>query len=86
MRATQTDEALIVDAEGATTRLEAVNWRPGQPVFRGRFEGQDFTVAVKPAAEGFIIRHRATTLHVLVLTPRSAELHSKLPAKKASAE
>ena len=83
-RASQKDDVLIVETDGATTRLEAVNWRPGQPVFRGRFEGRDFTVAVKPAAEGFTIRHRATTLHVLVLSPRSAELHSKLPAKKAA--
>jgi len=41
-------------------------------------------VAVKPAAEGFVIRHRATTLSVLVLTPRSAELHEKLPPKTAA--
>ena len=31
-----------------------------------------------------MIRHRATTLHVLVLSPRSAELHRKLPPKKAA--
>jgi len=73
-----------VEADGKRLRLENVHWRPGQPVFRGRFDGQDFTVAVKPAAEGFVIRHRATTLQVLVLTPRSAELHEKLPPKKAA--
>jgi len=39
---------------------------------------------VKPAAEGFVIRHRATTLHVLVLTPRSAELHERLPPRQAA--
>jgi len=65
-------------------RLEDIQWRPGQPVFRGNLDGADFTVSVKPAAEGFVIRHRATTLHVLVLTPRSAELHEKLPPKKAA--
>ena len=64
--------------------LSDVDWRPGRHVFRGVLDGRAFTVAVKPAAEGFVIRHRATTLHVLVLTPRSAELHEKLPPKKAA--
>ena len=61
--------------------LSGVTWRPGKPLLRGRLDGQDFTVAVKPAAEGFIIRHRAAQAKVLVLTPRSAELHEKLPEK-----
>ena len=82
VQTSEADGGLLVNAEGETTRLDAINWRPGQSVFRGRFEGRDFTAAVKPAAEGFLIRHRATTLHVLVLSPRSAELHAKLPPKK----
>ncbi|WP_310539150.1 acetyl/propionyl/methylcrotonyl-CoA carboxylase subunit alpha [Phenylobacterium sp.] len=64
--------------------LSDVDWRPGKHVLRGVLDGRPFTVAVKPAAEGFVVRHRATTLHVLVLTPRSAELHEKLPPKKAA--
>jgi propionyl-CoA carboxylase alpha chain len=70
--------------ENRALTLTDVDWRPGQHVFRGVLDGKAFTVAVKPAAEGFVIRHRATTLHVLVLTPRSAELHEKLPPKKAA--
>jgi propionyl-CoA carboxylase alpha chain len=75
---------LTIHGEGAKARLEDIHWRPGQPLFRGNFQGSDFTATVKPAAEGFLIRHRATTLHVLVLSPRSAELHEKLPPKKAA--
>ena len=70
--------------ENRALTLTDVDWRPGKHVFRGVLDGKAFTVAVKPAAEGFVIRHRATTLSVLVLTPRSAELHEKLPAKKAA--
>ncbi|CAN5858924.1 acetyl/propionyl/methylcrotonyl-CoA carboxylase subunit alpha [soil metagenome] len=70
--------------ENRVLTLSEVDWRPGKHVFRGVLDGRAFTVAVKPAAEGFVIRHRATTLNVLVLTPRSAELHEKLPAKKAA--
>jgi propionyl-CoA carboxylase alpha chain len=75
---------LTITTEGRKLRLEDIQWRPGQPLFRGNLDGTDFTVTVKPAAEGFVIRHRATSLRVLVLTPRSAELHGKLPPKKAA--
>ena len=78
------DGGLCLQRDGKTLRLEDIHWRPGQPVFRANLDGVDFTVTVKAAAEGFVIRHRATTLHVLVLSPRSAELHSKLPPKKAA--
>ncbi|MFN3585667.1 acetyl-CoA carboxylase biotin carboxylase subunit [Phenylobacterium sp.] len=76
--------ALIVHGEGRETRLTDIDWRPGQPLFRGKIDGKPFTATVKPAAEGFVIRHRAAVQHVLVLTPRSAELHEKLPPKKAA--
>jgi len=75
---------VLIEGEGRKTHLEAVRWRPGQASFRGSIDGQEFTAIVKPAAEGFVIRHRATTLHVLVLTPRTAELHEKLPPKVAA--
>ncbi len=70
--------------DGTTLSLTDIDWRPGNSTFRGALDGRSFTVAVKPAAEGFLIRHRATTLSVLVLTPRSAELHEMLPPKKAA--
>ena len=64
--------------------LTEIDWRPGQATFRGALDDRRFTCAVKPAAEGFYVRHRATNLHVLVLSARSAELHEKLPPKKAA--
>jgi propionyl-CoA carboxylase alpha chain len=70
--------------EGRTLRLEVGDWRPGKPTFAGVLDGTPFTCQVKPAPEGFIIRHRAAQAHVLVLTARSAELHEKLPAKQAA--
>jgi len=70
--------------EGRKLNLEGVRWRPGSPTFAGVLNGQPFTVAVRPAAEGFNIRHRAASAHVLVLTQRSAELHEKLPPKQAA--
>ena len=80
--------AVELPDEGRTLVLETVDWRPGKPVFKGvlggKLDGQAFTVQVTPAAEGFTIRHRAARAKVLVLTPRSAELHDKLPEKQAA--
>ncbi|CAN7352100.1 acetyl/propionyl/methylcrotonyl-CoA carboxylase subunit alpha [Phenylobacterium sp. LjRoot225] len=70
--------------ENRTLRLEKAVWRPGKPVFAGVLDGTPFTVQVQPLAEGFRIRHRAAASHVLVLTERSADLHGKLPPKKAA--
>jgi propionyl-CoA carboxylase alpha chain len=64
--------------------LTEVDWRPGHRLFKARLDGEAFTVTVEPAAEGFRIRHRAATCRVLVLSPRSAELHGKLPPRKAA--
>ncbi|HEY1414779.1 MAG TPA: acetyl/propionyl/methylcrotonyl-CoA carboxylase subunit alpha [Caulobacteraceae bacterium] len=68
-------------AEGRLVRLEGVEWRPGKALFRGRLDGVSFAATVAPAAEGFVIRHRAAQARVLVLTPLSAELHERLPLK-----
>ena len=68
--------------EGRALILSDVDWRPGWPLFRGRLDGRPFTLHAAPAAEGFRLRHRAASQRVLVLTPRSAELHEKLPERQ----
>jgi propionyl-CoA carboxylase alpha chain len=84
VRVTGNGGGLVIETGGRKLHLEDVAWRPGQAGFRGALDGEAFTAAVRPAAEGFVVRHRASTLHALVLTPRSAELHEKLPPKKAA--
>ena len=76
--------AIHLPDEGRTVTLDGVDWRPGNRLFHARLDGVGFTVSVRPAAEGFAIRHRAATERVLVLSPRSAELHHKLPPKKVA--
>jgi len=61
--------------------LEGVDWRPGRPLFRGTLDGRAFSATVAPAPEGFLIRHRAAAVRVLILSPRSADLHARLPAR-----
>ena len=84
VRLTSRDAGLELELpdEGRTLVLDAVDWRPGQALFKGRLDGEDFTVHVAPLAEGFRIRHRAARARVLVLSPRSAELHDRLPERK----
>jgi propionyl-CoA carboxylase alpha chain len=69
--------------EDRSVRLAAIDWRPGKPLFRAVLDGEPFAAEVSTASEGFRIRHRAAAAHVLVLTPVSADLHERLPAKKA---
>ncbi len=79
--------ALDVDLTGEGGRslaLRTIDWRPGLPVFRGVLNGTAFALEVRPAAEGFVLRHRAATARVLVLTPLSAELHERLPKRAAA--
>jgi propionyl-CoA carboxylase alpha chain len=83
VRVTDAGAALRIELldEARELILEAMDWRPGSPLFRGRLDGREFTATVAPAAEGFDIRHRAAKARVLVLTPISADLHQRLPAK-----
>jgi propionyl-CoA carboxylase alpha chain len=77
----ETPLSIEITGEDRALTLDAVDWRPGLPLFRARLNGKVFTATVTPAAEGFVIRHRAAKARVLVLTPRSAELHGKLPPR-----
>jgi propionyl-CoA carboxylase alpha chain len=81
LTAREDDLEVTFAEDGRSVVLDKVSWRPGHSQFRGRLEGQDFTAEVRAAPEGFDIRHRASRARVLVLTPRSAELHQRLPAK-----
>ena len=78
------DGGLLIELpdEGRSLTLSEVDWRPGWPMFRAKLDGQVFTVHAAPAAEGFRLRHRAASERLLVLTPRSADLHEKLPERQ----
>ena len=77
-------EALRIElpGEGRAVSLSEVDWRPGWPLFKARLDGRPFTVHAAPAAEGYRLRHRAASQRMLVLSPRSADLHEKLPERQ----
>jgi propionyl-CoA carboxylase alpha chain len=67
--------------EGRTLDLSRMQWRPGEPMFRGVLGQTPFTLVVDRAADGFVLRHRAAKARVRVLTPLAAELHARLPER-----
>jgi propionyl-CoA carboxylase alpha chain len=77
------EDGLVVTLpeEDRALTLTDVDWRPGQPLFRGVLDGRAFTATVETADEGFFIRHRAARVRVLVLTPVSSAMHERLPEK-----
>jgi propionyl-CoA carboxylase alpha chain len=75
---------VVFEDEDRAVQLTRIDWRPGAPLLRAELEGVAFTAEVAPAAEGYRIRHRAAAAHVLVLSPVSADLHDRLPPKKAA--
>ena len=76
------DLLIHLPEDGRNLTLDGIDWRPGKPLFKGRLAGRPFTVTVQAAAEGFVIRHRASEMKVLVLTPVSADLHERIPERK----
>jgi len=57
-------------------------WTPGQGLFEGELSGDDFALEIAPRTEGYILRHRGYAATALVCTPRTADLHAKLPEKE----
>ena len=80
------DAALEIALTGEDRRLKLdhIDWRPGKWLFKAALDGRPFSLEVRPAAEGYVIRHRAARSTVLVLTPLSAEMHERLPPKAAA--
>jgi len=74
-------EIELIDEE-RVLRLEGCDWVPGRAVFHGALDGREFSATIKPAAQGFDIRHRAADARVLVLAPHLAELMARLPERE----
>lgn len=72
-----------VTLKGKTHVLET-EWEPGANLLEGTLDGKPFAVKFSNRTEGYVFRHRGVSLRALVCTPRSAELHAKLPEKEAA--
>ncbi|MAT35883.1 MAG: acetyl/propionyl-CoA carboxylase subunit alpha [Ponticaulis sp.] len=70
-----------IELDGETHVLET-EWKPGEHLLEGLLDGEPFAVKFADRTEGYLFRHRGVALRALVCTPRSAELHAKLPEKE----
>lgn len=59
-------------------------WTPGNHLVEGTLNGKPFAVKFADRTEGYMMRHRGVLVRALICTPRSAELHAKLPEKEAA--
>ncbi len=60
----------------------ASDWAPGQTLWRGRVDGEELAVQLRPILNGFSISHGGVRLPVHVYTRREADLAALMPEKK----
>jgi len=59
-------------------------WTPGRGLFEGELAGEAFALFINPGTGGIAMRHRGFAATALACTPRTAELHARLPEKEAA--
>ena len=57
-------------------------WKPGQKLMEGLLDDEPFALRLEQSTEGLVIRYRGFKGSALVVTPKTAEFHSKLPEKE----
>ena len=57
-------------------------WRPGRHLFVAEIDGTEVALEFADRTEGYLLRHRGFKAVGLVCTPRSADLHERLPEKE----
>ena len=66
----------------ADTITLKTQWHPGQQLFHAEIDGEEVALVFSDRTEGYVMRHRGFTATAIVCTPRSAELHVRLPEKE----
>ena len=66
----------------ADTITLKTQWHPGQHLFHAEIDGEEVALVFSDRTEGYVMRHRGFTATAIVCTPRSAELHVRLPEKE----
>lgn len=73
----------LVDAKGKQQDHATISadWWFGEPIWRGRVNGVDTNVQVRPVLNGFELSYRGVSVPVYVYTEREAELAALMPVK-----
>jgi propionyl-CoA carboxylase alpha chain len=67
-----------------TPHVLVSDWKPGDPVWSGTFDGHAITVQVRPALNGFALFHRGAETRAYVYTEREAAAAQLMPVKKVA--
>ncbi len=62
-------------------RVVEQDWKPGEPVWRGRINGRAVFVQVRRIVNGYRLTHRGVTRDIRVYTPREAQLAALMPQR-----
>ncbi|WP_416066294.1 acetyl-CoA carboxylase biotin carboxylase subunit [Rhizobium sp. ZK1] len=66
---------------GGRTETVVTDWRPGDPVWRGRIASRQVTAQIRPVLNGLRIDWQGLSVRARVFTPRHAELDRLMPVK-----
>jgi propionyl-CoA carboxylase alpha chain len=61
----------------------ASDWRPGEPLFRGRVDARPVTVQIAQRGVGYRLVHGGVSIALKVLSLRAAELNRLMPVRQA---
>jgi propionyl-CoA carboxylase alpha chain len=77
-----TPDGYHVEFEGKSYDV-VTDWDMGKPLLRGTLNGEVICYQVEREGIWYHLVHRGTQTDALVMTPRAAELHAKMPEKVA---
>jgi propionyl-CoA carboxylase alpha chain len=69
---------------GAHAHRLRSDWKPGDPLWSGTFDGKPVAVQVRPVANGFDLEHGGVQTRAFVYTEREAEYARLMPVKAQS--
>jgi propionyl-CoA carboxylase alpha chain len=75
--------AVIFAGETKPIMLES-DWRPGEPVWHGRIDGEPVAMQLRAVVNGVTIAYAGAHARAVIYTAREAELLSLMPAKIAA--
>jgi propionyl-CoA carboxylase alpha chain len=70
------------DGNGGPARALVSDWKPGDPVWSGSFDGRPVAVQVRPMPNGFLLAHHGAEAKAYVYTDTEAHAARLMPIKK----
>jgi propionyl-CoA carboxylase alpha chain len=74
----------IEDGVEGPAQILVSDWKPGEPVWTGTFDGKSVAVQVRPIPNGFLLAHGGVEVKAFVYTEREAHAARLMPFKPPS--